>query len=242
MIAAYLQEQDDGLRILKLVFEVHDDGTPAEGAEIPLAALASWRELLGIDDAEELIEAFLHNIEHGSPEPDPETGENVFTVPYQVLRAREEAREAEALRAEQEGAGLDTVRQASSLAAYQEVHTPIDGGDCLMDRVRADARAQLGLPSPTKVCGEDSRLAPMKLPQARPRALQAMQPHGGKAEVLDSLIGEEEYLLGCTQRFLNALGGSDHDPLVEPPPPPPVPPTLEEIRARHGADKNQEAT
>ena len=52
---------------------------------IPLAAIASWRTLLGIDSDEEAVAAILHVRDNGEPAPDPETGENAWTSAYTAI-------------------------------------------------------------------------------------------------------------------------------------------------------------
>lgn len=52
---------------------------------IPLAAIASWRTLLGIDSDEEAVAAILHVRDNGEPAPDPETGENAWTSAYNAI-------------------------------------------------------------------------------------------------------------------------------------------------------------
>lgn len=55
---------------------------------IPLAAIASWRTLLGIDSDEEAVAAILHVRDNGEPAPDPETGENAWTSAYNAIEKR----------------------------------------------------------------------------------------------------------------------------------------------------------
>lgn len=52
---------------------------------IPLAAIASWKTLLGIDSDTEAVAAILHVRDHGEPDPDPETGENAWTSAYNAV-------------------------------------------------------------------------------------------------------------------------------------------------------------
>lgn len=62
--------------------------SPAPGMchdAIPLAAIASWKTLLGIDNDTEAVAAILHVRDHGEPDPDPETGENAWTSAYNAI-------------------------------------------------------------------------------------------------------------------------------------------------------------
>lgn len=52
---------------------------------IPLAAIASWRTLLGTTSDEETVAAILHVRDHGEPDPDPETGRNAWTSAYEQV-------------------------------------------------------------------------------------------------------------------------------------------------------------
>lgn len=52
---------------------------------IPLAAIASWRTLLGIETDTEAVAAILHVRDHGEPDPDPDTGETAWTSAYNAI-------------------------------------------------------------------------------------------------------------------------------------------------------------
>ena len=52
---------------------------------IPLAAIASWRTLLGIENDTEAVAAILHVRDHGEPDPDPQTGETAWTSAYNAI-------------------------------------------------------------------------------------------------------------------------------------------------------------
>lgn len=52
---------------------------------IPLAAIASWRILLGIETDTEAVAAILHVRDHGEPDPDPDTGETAWTSAYNAI-------------------------------------------------------------------------------------------------------------------------------------------------------------
>lgn len=52
---------------------------------IPLAAIASWRILLGIETDTEAVAAILHVRDHGEPDPDPQTSETAWTSAYNAI-------------------------------------------------------------------------------------------------------------------------------------------------------------
>lgn len=52
---------------------------------IPLAAIASWRTLLGIETDTEAVAAILHVRSNGEPDPDPDTGETAWTSAYNAI-------------------------------------------------------------------------------------------------------------------------------------------------------------
>lgn len=206
---------------------------------IPLSLLAAYRELLGIDDMGEAFEAVMHVSDNGEPEHDPVTGENVWTDAYQLLRRREESRGDEAGRAADEGEPQSQIVARSSQAAYDAVHQPINGGECAMDRCRREARGKLGLPDPSRKCGEESRIKPAPVPDPQPKMMRVMRPVGVKAQVADLLASEAGELLAHTQRFLHQLSGHDDD-RVTPPESEPEPQarrlTADELIQKHQED------
>lgn len=216
MISASIREAGQGYRTLVIVESVNDQGEPVQGREIPLEALSSWRELLGIDDPLEVVEAIMKVQDSGEPDPDPVTGKNVWTDAYQLIRRREEARADAAVTVMTHQGTSHQVQVAAAQMAYRAVHEPIDGDECALDGCRREARAKLGIPDPEKKCGPESRTEPPPMPERRPKAIRAMKPAGGKAQVLDVLSGEGEYLLGCTQEFLHQLSGHDTDRVTPP--------------------------
>lgn len=70
-------------------------------------AIGSWGELLDLDYEEEIISAIIHVAKNGEPEPDPATGENVWTETYRNLSEREESRVREIQKALSEGTAED---------------------------------------------------------------------------------------------------------------------------------------
>ena len=211
MITAYIHE--DG-HTMELVTKVDEHGEPLEGVALPLQAVATYRELLGIDDPAEVVEALLHMAEHGEPDPDPVTGKNTYTEPYQLLRLREQAREDAALEVQaHEGHTDHQVQVAAAQMAYRAVHEPIGGGECAMDRCRREARGKLGLPDPTRKCGVETRPERPSMPAKQTAQARAMRPAGGKAQALNLLADQGDYLHECTKRFLHSLTDHDTDPL-----------------------------
>lgn len=188
---------------------------------LSVAAVAARRELLGYDDPVEALEAIIAIEENGEPEPDPVTGENTWTEVYTLLAIREQAREDEADRARGDCCTEDVVVERSEKADYDAVHVPVNGGECAMDRCRREARRQLGLPDPTRKCGAETRSKRPVMPARLPVQARAMRPAGGKAQVLDVLADQADYLHACTKQFLHSLTDHDADPLE--PEPEPVP-------------------
>lgn len=68
---------------------IHIEEVDAAGGNrlrsIPVEALASWGELLGLDDPAETLAAIIHVQDHGEPDVDPVTGENSWTPAYEAL-------------------------------------------------------------------------------------------------------------------------------------------------------------
>lgn len=215
MIDAEIMESTPGHRVIRVVREVWPDGNPKLGCEIPVATLASYRELLGMDDPVEVLEALLDMDERGvDVEPDPVTGKNVYTDAYQLLRLREQAREDAALEVkEHEGHTDYQVQVAAEQMAHRAVHEPIGGGECAMDRCRREARGKLGLPDPARKCGVETRSERPSVPAKQPVQARAMRPAGGKAQALDLLADQADYLQECTRHFLHSLTDHDADPL-----------------------------
>lgn len=118
------------------------DGEQVSNHLIPLDALASWSELLGIVDPGDALDAILYVTERGEPEPDPVTGENVWTASYQALQEREQAQAAEAIVAKIEGRGADP---RSPLLRSKLVALPLAD---TVATAQATARQRLGLPEP----------------------------------------------------------------------------------------------
>lgn len=238
--AAKVYEAAPGMKVLQII-DSDENGEFAR--DIPLACLASKRELLGFDDPIEALEAEVYLQDHGEPEPDPITGKNAYTDVYQLLRRREEAREnAAELVLDQDGHTDHQVQVAAAQMAYRAVHEPINGGECAMDRCRREARAKLGLPDPSKKCGAETKTEPPPVPEPKPRMMRAMRPAGGKAQVLDLLAGEADELLACTQRFLHQLSGHEKDHVTPPPPEPEPDPEAVILTADELIEKYQEAT
>lgn len=124
-----------------------DTGGQAHTRVIPVQALGSWAELLGMDDTGEVLAAIVHVQDHGEPDPDPETGENAWTPAYGALMAREQTRAAEALREVDPAVEVRSTQLRTLLAAYSTT----DQVDAGID----ETRTRLGLP-PRQVAGRMS--------------------------------------------------------------------------------------
>lgn len=190
-----------------------DLGVTEDGEQIDhfieMPALATWGELLGYDSPDETLAAILSA--GPEPDPDPETGKNVWTDAYTLLTAREQAREDEAKRAKDEGTRDDprSPHLRATLAAYNAVHRPISDGECALDRCRRAAREALGCPEPSAKCGATSR-------GAIPQVLDTSSETG-------SVLTEEclQFLGKARSYFLHSLVGTDDDnPIGDTPPPP----------------------
>lgn len=194
--------------------------------DVPLAAIAAWRELLGIGDPVEALMAILHVRTHGEPPPD-EDGVTAWSGPHLLLRAREVARENAAEVAMEEWAPEHprSVRLRAAQAAYDAVHQKIGDGDCAMDRCRRDTRRVLGLPEPSRGCGVATRHMP---PVVTPPRIGPVTECSGmeveaqgpltreddlRASCFYALEGTEAELLTYAQGYLHALAESGQDPL-----------------------------
>lgn len=183
---------------------------PGEIHEVPLEALATYAELLGYSCPYETLDALLHMSEHGEPEPDPETGENVWTDSYTLLAHRENAREMEFIQAQEEGRQDDprSPELRSTLAAYNAVHIPVDNGECVMDRCRRSARSRLGLKDPSTKAGSGSRI--MSTRPASRATSQAPDLQAMFQGVVEPRLGVVEK---SRRQFLASLNGRPEDPL-----------------------------
>lgn len=177
--------------------------------DVPSSVIASWSELLGIDDLTEVLEAIL---EAEDSEPDPVTGENNWTDTYMLLTYREQKREQEAKAALLEGTADDPRSPVlrASLAAYQSVHVPVDDGECAMDRCRRGLRERLKLPK------EPSRKAGMMTRGRKHNPAISRSNDPRVEEVLGSLKERIEFQ---RRNFLHSLTGESENPLRDTTPP-----------------------
>lgn len=177
---------------------------------IEMPALATWGELLGYSHPDEVLAAILSA--GPEPDPDPETGKNVWTDAYTLLTAREKAREDEAQAAVEQGTRDDprSPKLRASLAAYNAVHQPINGDECAMDRTRRAAREALGCPEPSAKCGALSR--------GQTYAVASVQSETGSILTPETL----EHLGKVRSHFLHSLTGrtEEDNPIGDTPPPP----------------------
>lgn len=124
-----------------MVEEMSSEGLH-HGRLIPLDAVAAWSELLSYDDPSDALDAILHVQDVGEPEPDPITGENVWTEPYQALEERQQkaaAAQQKAFFEDTRGDSEVTQSRASLVAATVE--------DAVAEASRK-ARERLGVPEP----------------------------------------------------------------------------------------------
>lgn len=207
------------------------DGVTGDGEGvifIPLTSVAVESELLGYENMDEGLQAIIHKLKtRANPAYDQETGKGVWTDPFTLLSAREQAREdaAEEVKTHP-GHTEHQVQVASAQMAYRSVHEPIGGGECALDRCRRAAREEMGLPEPSAKCGATSR-------GEAPRVLDSSSETG--AILTDEAL---EYLGKARSAFLHSLSGRNEDdnPLGDmPPPAPPENPirTADELLAHY---------
>lgn len=185
------------------------EGVQADGVEldreIPLQAIASWSEMLGYADPAEALAAIISEQDQrdeDNPVRDP------FAEVYQLLTHREKAREAEAATAQREGKRDDprSPRLRAAFAAYHAVHEPVNGGDCVMDRCRNEARTRLNLAAPSRKAG-----AGLRSVSAKTRRQDEL------AQVVEQVAPQIQQLRA---EFLHQLTGNRDDPLAETEPEP----------------------
>lgn len=195
--------------------------------EIPLEAISSYGELLGYSCPRETVEAILDIVENGEPDPDPETGDNVWTDSYTLLTHREKAREDEAFRAIEDGTSADprSPLLRSTLVATAAVHRRVNDGECPMDRCRRAARERLDLPEPSTKAGASSRLMSFSAISKTPKKTVF------QSKLEDVLSGAEGEIADLRRGFLHGLTSNEIDPLASAGPEPeevdPVQSTLE---------------
>lgn len=178
---------------------VQDDGAELV-REIPVQAIASWSEMLGYADPAEALAAIIaeqDQRDEDNPVRDP------FNEAQQLLAHRERAREDEAVKAQREGKRDDprSPRLRAAFAARRAVHEPVDGGDCVMDRCRNEARGRLNLPAPSRKAGAGLRSVSAKT--LRQDEL---------AQVVEQVAPQIQQLRA---EFLHQLTGNSENPLAD---------------------------
>lgn len=152
---------------------------------IPLAAIASWRTLLGIETDTEAVAAILHVRDHGEPDPDPQTGETAWTSAYNAIETAINAHTTTAL-------------------ADNATDDPLTAG-------RNKTRGLLGLPllpdtATTNPSAEDETDAPTTI--ALPAGIEP-------TELGNLLADHADDINDATDRFIESLtqtnDGKDHD-------------------------------
>lgn len=152
---------------------------------IPLAAIASWRTLLGIENDIEAVAAILHVRSNGEPDTDPDTGENAWTSAYNAI---------------------ETAINAHTTTALAD-NTPDDQ----LTAGRNKTRGLLGLPllpdtATTNPSAEDETDAPTTI--ALPAGIEP-------TELGNLLADHADDIATATDRFIESLtqtnDGKDHD-------------------------------
>lgn len=241
MLGAVVKDDPHGVPILE-IWEATD-----HCRVIPMQALATYSELLGIDDPAEVAEALVE-------EQDQDKAEryvNPFADAYLLLTHREKVREEEAarVRAKQQDklapADPRSVVLASALAAYRAVHVPItEGEECAMDRCRRRVRERLGLSfEPTAKPGAVSRIkATTVRAQEHPLVVEIgpetyAQYRQERRAKLSELLGQVTWLVDQNRRdFLHRLTGNTENPLgdVVVPQEAAPEPTAEDVLSKYG--------
>lgn len=152
---------------------------------IPLAAIASWRTLLGIETDTEAVAAILHVRDNGEPDPDPQTGETAWTSAYNAIEK-----------------AINT--HATTALADNATDDPLTAG-------RNKTRGLLGLPllpdtATTNPSAEDETDAPTTI--ALPAGIEP-------TELGNLLADHADDINDATDRFIESLtqtnDGKDHD-------------------------------
>ena len=202
---------------------------------IPIGAVASTAEQLGYDDVIDAAQAVSMIARRKDREYTSE-GEHFLSEVFQVLAYREEVREAEAIRAKQEGTRDDPRSPAlrGALAARRALldltgaHTD---SESLLAKCQQRARQQIGLPEPSKppsivrgafTCGDGSCGNDVRgyfNQSDREKLRQLLEPK------LDKLRKRRA-------EFCHGLTSNEANPLEEDTPPE-QPPSLEDITARY---------
>lgn len=152
---------------------------------IPLAAIASWRTLLGIETDTEAVAAILHVRDNGEPDPDPQTGETAWTSAYNAIEK-----------------AINT--HATTALADNATDDPLTAG-------RNKTRGLLGLPllpdtATTNPSAEDETDTPTTI--ALPAGIEP-------TELGNLLADHADDIASATDRFIESLtqtnDGKDHD-------------------------------
>lgn len=124
---------------------------------IPLAAIASWRILLGIETDTEAVAAILHVRSNGEPDPDPDTGETAWTSAYNaienVINAHTTTALADNTPDDQLTAGRNKTRGLLGLPPLPSAATAIASAD------ETDTPATIALPAGVESTELDNLLA-----------------------------------------------------------------------------------
>lgn len=147
--------------------------------QIPTMAIASWSELLGYQDPGEALDAILHVMANGEPEPDPVTDDNAWTEPYGALQLQKQANARAEIEAAfptapegprfplPEGEGPLEENQARTLRRFAAAAAELDSlaeaavtpevASVVVADAQARARSVLGVPEPSPIIPEAAR-------------------------------------------------------------------------------------
>lgn len=130
------------------------------GVAIPIQAVASWSERLGYTDAVDTIDAICHfRWEETEPKTDPITGENYLSEEFVVQKHIEGVREAEAMKAVEEGTADDprSPRLRSALALNKVCSKDKE----ILNMAKKKVRQKLRVPEPSQESPVLSRIESM---------------------------------------------------------------------------------
>jgi hypothetical protein len=234
-----LDEQADALTIIDHDPDAYELGR--RGYSIPLTALATYSELLGLTDLADTVDAIIH-FRKRDTEPDPagRAQENAWTETYQVATHLEQLREEEARQACQEGTAEDprSPELRGAVRVRKEMDELAAGGDCLLSSCQGRARRRLGIPDPVRGVSavRGARLTCEPEPQTTWDEDRRPELTGEDRQRLAALLGNRvQDIQARRRRFCHQLTGNEYDPLDPEPDPPEDDPeqiTLDVIRRR----------
>jgi len=236
---------EDRLQIREPDFIDPEDGAlVADIHDVPLGAVAQWSEMLGYDNVVDTVEA-IHRVARQGVQT-----QGVWDAPRLVLAHREEAREAEVLKAVEEYPAKDprTPVLRGALAAYRalsQVSGSISPGESLLVKTQREARRRLGVPDPasTPSIQRGQRTMCDPTPADDPDAVLCGEDRARLSEVLAAacIPGEcddqaprwLDLIQAKREAFCHSLTSNPVDPLIPAPVEVAAPLTLDTLRNQY---------